>query len=293
MRWHVVFREDRRDGVGQRALEQVASRDVHGCVYVGDAGLAERGQKVDCVADHEFAELRATALFFDDRDELAGHHHRSIGLWPAGEQLETDRSTRAQVGDRLTERNDVVFIEGVGEPLRQRQAIGLPFPQAGTHVDQLVLPGGLRDPECSPCLAEQFGGVGAGPRKRRADDAHGQVECRDRPVVVDEDRECGQFSEVGRLGSDGDELVSAESGDRPAFGQPRLDVLRNLAQDVITGRVTVGVVQLFEIVDVEEDADDLVVDEIVDRHRRGSPRADAGEVVDEAAHLALDPAIDQ
>ena len=209
-------------------------------------------------AQHPLAQRHDQAALLGDADEFGWRDHAVLGMRPAHQRLDPDNAGAVDRDLRLEVQQQLVAGDGVAQilldhALEMQRPVHLRL-EEGIAVPALVL--GLIERGVGE--AQQRAAVGAVTRSvgdaDRAADADGDAADLEGLSQRVEDALAERRAGVRRLhmGLDDAELVAAETGDRVAETQDRGQALGDLADQLVAGIVTIGVVDGLEAVEVEQ-----------------------------------------
>ena len=230
-----------------------ADTDVPGGPLAGPARRLLAG-----VVEDPRAEFDDDARFFGDRNELRGRHEPVSGAFPAHECFEAGDGAGLGRDDRLVVDAQFVARNACAQVVLQ-------FAAGGDVVAKVVSehfeagPSFLLRPverevrvlqQCFPALGTGFG--------ERDPDTDGVTLAarldvlRAGPGVVENAlRDFGGVLDVREVFADEDELVSTDPSDRVRFASDCLKGSCGCDEEIVAGRVPVGVVDMLEVIEVE------------------------------------------
>ena len=229
-------------------------------------------------AQHPDSERNDQSDLLGDRDELGGLVAAEVGIFPAQQRLEGDQGAVGRADPRLVVDLERHRLDCASEPVLEPPAL-----------IRLLLHGGVVQAEAVPTvlLRAMERGVAAAqhgldrfPVTGPAGDAdtgrdrhlvslqhHGR---RDRADQFRDDR--GDLGFLGQPGQEQRELVSAEAGHRRAgvlADDPRQPI-GDLANELVTRRVSERVVHELEAIQVEEEQREVLALQRRERECRGA-----------------------
>ena len=176
---------------------------------------------------------------------------------PADERLQAVDPTAPQVDERLEVQQELVALERSAEVGTERELGGRRRLRTRRIETMGIASLRFRAVHRAVGVAKQLAGVRAVARIRAYADACGDEElptcCRERisevlQQIVGDERQRRPLRDF----DDGDELVTAEPGQRVVIAKGLTEPLRHLLQHVVAHLVTERVVDLLEIIDVDE-----------------------------------------
>ncbi len=249
--------------LGEPGVEELGGGDVDGDRDITHAGAfaPDAGEARARLTHREFAEFPDEPEFLGEPDEHLGGDGTEFGLVPAQEGLPGEGRVEAgATADGLEVDAELLLGDRSGEPVAERGPDAAALGQGLVEEHDLAGGAGLRLVHGDVGAAEHLLCVHlvGGQRQGGADGDRHRVlaSCVDDEGFAQGgahavgERERGRL--IGDVGDD-DELVAAVAGEGVPRRQARREARRDLAQEVVPGGVTPGVVDVLEVVAVDED----------------------------------------
>ena len=237
---------------------QLPAGDVDGHRRRVEAGAPPGDDLATALAQHQFADAHDQAIALGQRDEFVRRHHAELGVRPAAQGLEAGERAGGEVELGLQPGLEAGFVHRVTQRVLQPHAVaggfGLLFGVALDVVAALTLGlvhGGVG-------VADQGLGVVAVLRE----DADPEAGADEEFLMIDGQRR-GQAGEdaLGRAGGEllvvdvfdqDHEFIAAEAGDGVLLAHAVEQARGDLLEHRVAHRVTKGVVDVLEVVEVEK-----------------------------------------
>ncbi len=256
MRFHLVPVQQLEHLLGEVLVLQVPHREVHGHGQL-QPPLVPLARLTERLGEHVHRQRLDEPCVLGQRDELVRHHEPVARVVPAHQRLDPDRAPGLHVGYRLVVQDELAIVDRPAELAQERQAARA-VPVALHRVELVAGVRLLRDVHRHVGPLHERRDVLPVLREER--DADAGVDVQRKPV--DRERVLESFEDlvgdhhgagcVRHAGQQDRELVAAQSCDRVAVAEQRLQPGPDHLQQHVAGVVPQRVVDLLETVEVDD-----------------------------------------